>query len=177
MRTIALTAALLTTLTACTAVQPGTTDYAPLVQSSPESVTRLAPGQTVYVQYTYPRALLDENDAFDAYFDDLTFNYSGASASNPTVPDVSRLANWLTLKSFDAPKGVTITPTKVMIMRKVSKTTVSMGSVNVRYNEQFQVLYKVAAAADAETGVDLASVTFTTGKQDADVKLLLNVNK
>lgn len=177
MRQIALTAALITTMTACTAVQPGSADYAPLVQPSAESVTRVAPGQTVYVQYTYSRAMLEENDEFDTYFDALVFDYSAASAANPTVADVTRLAPWLKLKSFEAPKGVTITPTKASIMRKVNKTTVSNGSVNVRYNELFQVMYKVSADANAKTGVDLATVTFTDGKRDVEVNMLLNVGQ
>ncbi|OOV15100.1 hypothetical protein [Deinococcus sp. LM3] len=164
-------------LSACTPVQPGTTDYVPLVQDSILSFTRLAPGQTVFVEYRYPRSLLEENEEFDTYFNALTFDYAPGARVNGNVPDPVRAADWLKFKSADAPKGVTISVQKVNVARAVRRTTETGGSVNVQYNDQFRVTYKITAAADAATGVDAATVTFTDGKNSPDVNLNLNINK
>ncbi|GHG15599.1 hypothetical protein GCM10017784_02770 [Deinococcus indicus] len=164
-------------LSACTPVQPGSVDYVPLVQDSALSFTRLAPGQTVFVEYRYPRSLLEENEEFDTYFNALTFNYSPSARVNGNVPDPVRPADWLKFKSAEAPRGVTISVQKVNVARAVRRTTETGDSVNVQYSDQFRVTYKVTAAADAETGVDVAIVTFTDGKNNPDVNLNLNVGK
>ncbi|UBV43380.1 hypothetical protein LAJ19_03980 [Deinococcus taeanensis] len=177
MRLLPLTAALLASLTACTSVQPGTADYVPLVQTSAASVARLAPGQTLYVQYRYPRNLLEEDQEYDQYFDALAFDYSPASRVNGNVPSPVKPADWLKLQAVEAPKGVTINVQKVNVVREVTKTTDSDSGVNVKYYEVFRVTYKITAAADAKTGVDTAKVTFNDGKRTPDVMVFLNVTQ
>lgn len=164
-------------LSACTPVQPGSADYVPLVQESAIAFTRLAPGQTVFVEYRYPRSLFEQNEEFDTYFNDLTFNYSASARVNGNVPDPIRAADWMKFKSAEAPRGVTISVQKINVARAVRRTTETGGSINVQYNDQFRVTYKVTAAADAETGVDITSVTFTDGKNESKVLLNLNVGK
>ncbi|MCD0169205.1 hypothetical protein [Deinococcus sp. 23YEL01] len=164
-------------LSACTPVQPGSADYVPLVQESAIAFTRLAPGQTVFVEYRYPRSLFEQDSEFDTYFNDLTFNYSASARVNGNVPDPIRAADWMKFKSAEAPKGVTVSVQKVNVARAVRRTTETGGSVNVQYGDQFRVMYKITAAADAETGVDITTVTFTDGKNDSEISLNLNINK
>ena len=161
-------------LTACTAVQRGEQFDYPVEQSSFLSETTVAPGQTVFVSYPYPRASIEKDNEFDAQFDRISFDTSGVRGSDNKVPSVYVDAPWYTLKSVEAPVGVSVSLIRANIGRVVTQTRVNGSSVNVKYREEFKLVYKVSVAPDfkepvaaKQTTADSMPVPLAAGKAAA----------
>lgn len=148
MRTIALTAALLTTLTACTAMQRGDQENYPVELTSPYAAAPVLPGKTAFVQVTYPRTAFEDGSELDRYYDQVTFDYSTVRSDGDKVPDPYIGASWIKLDSVDAPKGLSVVLVKSEIGRAVIKTRIVGGSVDVQYYDKVRLTYKVSVAAD-----------------------------
>lgn len=142
-----LTAALgLISFTACTPTVSGQQKFNPIVKETPYASTRVLPGETVYVQYNYPRGYFDENDDLDKYFDGLNFDYGSVRGDGDKVPTPVTSAPWLKLVSTDAPTGVSVELVDAAIARPVTQTKVNGSSVNIKYREEFRLTYKISVS-------------------------------
>ncbi|PNY82716.1 hypothetical protein [Deinococcus koreensis] len=155
----------LAALTACMAVERGQQSDFPVEQPSMLSETTVLPGQTVYVSYSYPRAMFEADNEFEARFDALAFDYSGVRTSDDRVPNVYAAAPWFMLRAVEAPTGVSVALVKANLARVVTQTRVVGDSVNVKYRDEFKLLYRVSVSPDfdppaltaAQEGVNAAT--------------------
>lgn len=166
-------------LVACTTAQRGDQPGLPIEQPTSLSETTVLPGQTVYVGYAYPRALFEDTDEFAGRFGAISLNYASVRRGGDRVPDVYLDAPWLTLKSVEAPQGVSVALLRASVGRVVTQTQVSGASVNVRYREEFRLLYRVSVARSfrwapgADTDTPHATLTFSDGRRDFGTRLYL----
>lgn len=147
----------LVALSACTPIARGAQSDFPVEQPDALTPTTVLPGQTVFVTVPYARSVIEDDNEYDRHFDAIDLDYSGVRGSGDKVPDAYRDAPWFTLKSVDAPAGITVTLVKANIGRIVSQTKITGSSVNVKYGERFRLHYKVSVAADYKTPADDAS--------------------
>lgn len=158
-------------LSACAPTQTGTQSYNPVVQASATATTTVAPGQTVYAQYTYPGAALNISDA---RYEALDINFSAAQYSDKVVGPEAEAA-WLRMSASGLPAGVQVALVGATIAKPISRTSVSGGSVRVTYNEVVRVLLRVTASAQARRGLDVADLTFSDGAATGTVPLAIEV--
>lgn len=156
---VSLLTVLTLTLSACAPTVMGTQSYNPVVQTTATAPTIVAPGQTVYVQYTYPG---DALGVPDSRFDALDINFSSASTSDKVIGPEAEAA-WLRMSASDLPAGVQVSLVRATIAKPVSTTTTSGGSVRVTYREVIRVLLKVTASEQATKGLEIADLTFADG--------------
>lgn len=149
----------LLTLSACTPIARGAQADYPIEAPDSFSPVTVLPGQSLYVTVPYARSSIENDQEYDAYFDAIEFDYSAVRISTDKVPDAYRDAPWLTLKSVDAPAGITVALVKANIGRVVSQTKVNGTSVNVKYGERFRLQYKISVAADFKAPVTNTSDT------------------
>ena len=160
-------------MTACAPTQAGSQSYTPVVHTTPNEITAVAPGQTVYTQYTYSGDVLG---IADARFEALDINFSAAQYSDQVVGPEAEAA-WLRLSASGLPAGVQVSLVRATIARPISRTNVSGGSVRVTYTEVVRVLLKVTAATTARPGQSAALLTFSDGAGTGTVPLRLNVTR
>lgn len=142
-----LTAALgLVGFTACMPSATGQQKYNPVIKEAPYASTTVLPGETVYVQYNYPRSYFDENDDLNKYFDGMNFDFSSVRSDGDKVPTPITTAPWIKLVSTDAPTGVNIELADAVIARPVTQTKVIGTSVNVKYREEVRLTYKISVS-------------------------------
>ena len=138
----------LLTLVACAAVRPGEQPGVPIEQPTRLSETMVLPGQTVYVSYAYPRSVFEDDGELAPRFDAISLDYARVRGAEDRVPDAYVDAPWFTLQSVEAPIGVSMSLLRARIGRVITQTQLSGGSVNVRYREEFRLLYRISVAAD-----------------------------
>lgn len=146
---------------ACAPVVLGSQVYTPLVSASLISPVIARAGQTVYVQYSYPRGLLDVADSrFDSF--NLSFDSRTVSGdvSSQEIP-----APWLTMTQKGLPAGWQISLADAAIRKEVLKTTMSNNSIDIRYVERLRVVYRVTVPAGA-SGSEFATLSFKDGSQE-----------
>ncbi|GGN31312.1 hypothetical protein [Deinococcus daejeonensis] len=148
MRTIALTAALITTLTACTAIQRGEQENYPVELASPYASASVAPGKTQFVQVTYPRSIFEDDNELDRYFDQLSVDVSSVRASGDKIPDPYMGASWIKLTSVDAPKGISVVLVKSEIGALIANSRLAGNNVQWQQFDKVRLTYKVSVAAD-----------------------------
>lgn len=182
---VALTLGLaLLALGACAPLQRGGRADLPIEQPTSLSETTVLPGQTVYASYTYPRAAFEDDGEFAGRFDAIALDYAGARRNDDQVPDASALAPWFTLKTVEAPSGVSVALLRASIGRVVTQTRVSGASVSVRYREEFRLLYRVSVARGFRwtpaPGVGgkgpenpYAALTFSDGRRNIGARMYL----
>jgi hypothetical protein len=160
-------------LSACAPTQTGSQSYSPVIQTATNAATTVAPGQTVYVQYTYPGEALGISDA---RFEALDINFGAAQYSDQVVGPEAEAA-WLRMSASGLPAGVQVSLVRATIAKPISRTNVSGGSVRVTYNEVIRVLLKVTAADTARLGQSVAMLTFSDPPSTGTVPLRLSVNR
>lgn len=158
-------------LSACAPTQMGSQSYNPVVQTSARATTTVAPGQTVYAQYTYPG---DALSIPDARFEALDINFGAAQYSDKVVGPEAEAA-WLRMSASGLPQGVQVSLVSATIAKPISRTNVSGGSVRVTYSEVIRVLLKVTASAQAKRGLEVADLTFSDGAATGTVPLFIEV--
>lgn len=145
----------------------------PQVMTSLSQPSRVEPGQTVYVQYTYPRSLIDVNDK---YFDDLQIDFGDRGGDN--VRSVRAPAGWLTMVPADLPEGVSVSLVGASILKEIVSTRETATATQVRFREQVQVTLKVTAAPGANTDdSDVATLVYSDGHTKSPVPLPIRVGK
>ena len=149
----------------------GTQSYNPVVQTTATAPTIVAPGQTVYVQYTYPG---DALGIPDSRFDALDINFGSASSGSDVIGPEAEAA-WLRMVASGLPAGVQVSLVRATIAKPVSRTTTSGGSVRVSYREVIRVLLKITASEQAEKGLEIADLTFADGAATDTVPLTIIV--
>lgn len=148
MRTIALTAALITTLTACTAIQRGEQANYPVELAAPYAAAPVLPGKTQFVQVTYPRSIFEDDNELDRYFDQLSVDVSSVRASGDKIPDPYMDASWIKLTSVNAPKGISVVLVKSEIGAVISNSRLTGSRVQWQQLDKVRLTYKVSVAAD-----------------------------
>ena len=160
-------------LSACAPTQTGSQSYSPVVQSDTDDVTVVAPGQTVYVQYTYPGAALGVTGE---RYKELDINF-GASRYNDQVNVIGPESDaaWLRMSASGLPAGVQVSLVRATIAKPVNQTTRAGGYVTVSYRNVMRVLLKVTASAQAPRGLEVADLTFSDGPATGTVSLAVEV--
>lgn len=164
MKALLLTLPLL--LAACAPTQTGSRAVTPQVMASGASPVMLRPGQTVYVQYTYPRDVIKVNDQ---HFKDLKIDFDNVGGQN--VRSVEAYAGWLALKSAALPRGVTLSLSSASLVKEIVETTNTDRATQVRYYERVRVILKASAGADAPAVDDLFALTYSDGVDSSEVTL------
>ena len=159
------------TLSACAPTILGSQIFTPVVSSSALTPVSVKAGQTVYVQYSYPRGALD---VADARFDNLKISFD-QRAANGDVTSQETPATWLNMTVMGLPSTWQVTLADAAIRKEVLGTTFSMSSTNIRYLERLRVVYKVTLPANA-SGREVALLKFMDGTREiGDVPLTINV--
>lgn len=158
-------------LSACAPTQTGAGSLTPQVMSSYTSPLQVQPGQTLYVQYTYPRGLVRVNDK---YFDDLKIDFGNRGGEN--VRSVSSPAGWLSMTPLSLPQGISVSLVSGAIMKDVVKTNNSGTSTEVKYYERVQATLKVTATAEAQpTTLTRVNLSYSDGNTESEVPLFLHI--
>jgi len=148
MRHIVLTAALLSTLTACTTMQRGEQENYPVELATPFAAASVLPGKTQFVQVTYPRSVFEDDSELDRYYDQLNIDVSSVRASGDKIPDPYLPASWIKLTSVDAPKGISVVLAKSEIGAVISNSRLAGSRVQWQQLDKVRLTYKVSVAAD-----------------------------
>ncbi|MFC4640518.1 hypothetical protein [Deinococcus hohokamensis] len=158
-------------LGACAPTQSRSSALTPEVLPTMLSPVTFRPGETRYVQVSYPRSLIKVNDK---YFSDLRIDFDNLNGQN--VNSVEAYAGWLSLKSAETPRGVGISLDRAAVVKDITRTT--SAQTEVRYFERVRVNLKVTASADAKPGDDdLVTLTFSDGTTDSKVLLVLDIQQ
>ena len=159
------------TLSACAPAVLGNQVFAPVVVDSALSPVAAKAGQTLYVQYSYNRGVLD---VADARFENLKISFDERT-TNGDVRSQETPAPWLNMTARGLPKTWEISLAAAAVRKEVLKTTYSSTSTDIRYVERIRVVYKILVPADA-SGHEMAMLTFRDGTAEVgDVPLMINV--
>lgn len=158
-------------LAGCAPSQTGGGSGAPQVMSSPVSPVAIKPGQTLFVQYTYPRGAVEVDDQ---YFDGLTIDFNNRDIDR--VRSVSAPAAWLTMTAQGLPKGLDVSLARAFILKEITRTNNTSTGTQVNFFERVQVTLKVTAAPTAEGGSKTGTLVYSDGKTKSDVPLLVRVD-
>ena len=107
----------------------GSQPYNPVIASSGLAPVLIAPGQTLYVNYTYPRSVLDISDT---RFDVLKINFDSTTMDG-NVDSPEARADWLSMTPANLPEGWQISLANAWIRKQISKTTNSARDIRVQY--------------------------------------------
>lgn len=151
----------------------GSQAYNPVALETPFSTVRVAPGQTVFVQIKYPRAMLGVNDNL---FDAVTISFDQRTVGGDVSSPEAR-ADWLKMTASDLPKGVNVELTQAYLLKDIRRTKDNSVSVEVSYAEVVRVVLKVTAEPGAELGRNVAELNFTGNGVDDSQLLSLSVEK
>lgn len=155
---------------ACAPVTAGTQVSAPLVQETPFAPVVLVPGQTIYVQYTYPAGMLGIQDK---YLKDLKIDFNNRDNGN-NVRSVEKYASWLMMTPEKLPKGVEVKLDQAYLVKDVTETDNTRDATEIRFLEKVRVILKITAAVDADLkGVDLLTLKFMNDNVTKDMSLFL----
>ena len=164
---------LMLALAGCAPAATGSQVSIPVVASSALSPVSLMPGQTVYVQYTYPNSLIDVPDA---RFDALKINFD-ARENNNEVLSPEAPAVWLNIKVSGLPAGWNVTLAQAYLVKQIGRTRNDSSGTEVRFSDQVRAIYKITAPLDAAS-VESATVSFYDGTAAlGDVLMLMSVKK
>lgn len=160
-------------LSACAPTVLGSQVNAPMVTSSRLSPIHAKAGQTLYVQYVYPRAVLD---VADSRFNNLIIDFEDKSVTG-NVTSQEAPAPWLNMSVKELPADWQLTLVDAAVRKEIAKTTTSGSSINVRYYEQLRVVYKVTLPVGAN-GAEFAELQFKDEKTDiGEVPVSIIVDK
>ena len=148
-------------LSACAPTVMGSQPYSPVVAESASSPVKISPGQTMYVQYVYPRSVLD---IADGRFEALAINFEARDVKNDVVSPETK-AEWLKLDDSDVPSNWKVSLSSASIKKQVNSTKADRLSTHVQYREQLILVYKVSAPADAKSFEQL-TLHFKDGQTD-----------
>ncbi|WP_240740851.1 hypothetical protein [Deinococcus sp. Arct2-2] len=160
-------------LASCAPTVMGAQSYSPVVLETPLSAVRIAPGQTVFAQFKYPRGLLGVSEnLFDAVIIDFSQRAGVGDVASP-----ENRADWLKMTPSDLPKGVKVELVQAGLLKDIRRTKDKTASVEVSYAEVVRVVLKVTAEPDAALGFELAKLNFTGNGVDDSVLLSLSIEK
>ncbi|KQQ99372.1 hypothetical protein [Deinococcus sp. Leaf326] len=160
-------------LSACAPTQTGSQSYSPVVHSDTDDATVVAPGQTVYAQYTYPGRALGVSDT---RYKELKINFGSSVYSDQvSVVGPEAEAAWLRMSASGLPAGVQVSLVRATIARPVDRTTHSGDYVQISYQNVMRVLLKVTASAQAKRGLEVADLTFSDGTSTGTVPLAVEI--
>ncbi|ANE44188.1 hypothetical protein [Deinococcus puniceus] len=172
MKKFLLALALPALLASCAPAVMGAQPYNPVALETPFSVVRVAPGQTVFVQIKYPRAMLGVSESmFDAVVIDFTQRV-GVDVASP-----ENRAEWLKMTASDLPKGVNVELVQAGLLKDIRRTKDNSASVQVNYAEVVRVVLKVTAEPGADLGPNIAELNFSGQGVDDRALLSLSVEK
>ena len=120
------------TLASCAPTIAGSQSYSPIVMSSAVLPVLATPGQTIYVQYTYPRSAFT---IARSRFDDLKIDF-GSTSMNGNVASPEARAEWLKLDDSDVPSNWKVSLSSASIKKQVNSTKADRLSTHVQYREQ-----------------------------------------
>jgi hypothetical protein len=153
-----IVAALVFSLVSCAPTVTGGQVYSPVIASKPLSRTEVAPGQSLYVQYTYAG---DDLAIPAARFEAIKIDFRGSSLAGDIVSQEAA-APWLHIRPKNLPAGWNVTLEKATLIKRTTKTQQLNNGTRVYYYEEAQVVYKVTAPADA-SGEKTFSLQFLDG--------------
>ncbi len=170
---VSLLTILTLTLSACAPMVMGAQSYNPVVQDDVDDVAVVAPGQTIYVQYTYPGAALGVPET---RYKNLDINFGGARYSDQVkVVGPEAEAAWLRMSASDLPTGVQVSLVRATIAKSVNQTNHSGDYVQISYRKVMRVLLKLTASAQAEKGLGVTELAFSDGVATGTVPLAIEV--
>ena len=140
------------TLASCAPTIAGSQSYSPIMMSSAVLPVLATPGQTIFVQYTYPRSAFT---IAKSRFDELKIDFR-STTMNGNVASPEARAEWLNMTPVDLPDGWQISLVNAMIRKEIDKTETSSRDINVQYYERVTVTYKISVPTNAKS---FASVT------------------
>ena len=138
------------------------TQGTPYIADSATSSAKGVAGKTVYVQYTYSRGVLDIPDR---RFDDLQVNFDARDVSGGVVSPETP-ASWLRMNVSGLPTDWQLTLADANLRKNVVKTSTGNNSIDIRYNEQLRLIYKITLPAGAK-GVESARLAFADSDNGA----------
>ncbi|WP_420593574.1 hypothetical protein [Deinococcus sp.] len=147
-------------LSACAPTVMGSQPYSPVVADTAISPVKVSPGQTVYIQYVYPRSVLDIKKHFEA----LKINFDARNVSNNVLSPEAK-AEWLKLDTSEVPSNWQVSLASASIKKQIDSTSTDRLFTNVEYFEQLIVVYKVSAPADAKS-FERLNLHFKDGQTD-----------
>ncbi|WP_424950367.1 hypothetical protein [Deinococcus sp.] len=152
------------TLSACAPAMLGRGTLNPLVSASNTAPVKVLPGETVYVQYTYPRGIFTISDERYAHIFVSTGSGSVGSQESP--------AYWLGMSAEGLPAGWQVTLAEAAVRKEVVASTLQGDTISYRYYERVRVVYKITLPADAR-GSAFALLKFKDGGAEIGVAPLM----
>ena len=137
----------------CAPAVTGSQSFNPVVASSGTAPLQGQAGQTVYVQYTYPRSVFTIPDERYASLYIGTSNGVSSSESH---------ASWLSMTPTGLPEGWRISLADAALRKEVVSSALEGDMVRYRYYERVRVVYRVTLPAGA-SGRELGVLTFKDG--------------
>jgi hypothetical protein len=169
----AVVVSLALSLASCAPTVMGTQVYSPVIAPKPLARTEVAPGESLYVQYTYAG---DDLGIPAARFEAIKIDFRGSSLAGDIVSQEAA-APWLRMKPKNLPAGWNVTLEKATLIKRTTKTQQLNNGTRVYYYEEAQVVYKVTAPADA-SGEKTFSLQFLDGSDSlGSTDLTLNAQK
>ncbi len=164
---LAFAAALTVTLAACVPATVGVGTLNPLVAATVTTPAQAIAGQTVYVQYTYPKGYFTLSDR--------RFDLVSVGASSGTARTQESPAFWLAVTVTGLPAGWQVGIAEAAVRKEVISSALSGDMVGYRYYRQLRVVYRVTVPAGA-SGSEVALLKFKDGNDDmGEVPLVVTV--